>query len=543
MIERARQYPVLSPSPGIKLDPISFVVVHFCDDYRHNFLRSQCASDPLNQLIHVDNRGGHRFDTLSAAFNFGLDQARHDLVIAVHEDVVLVDHWQETLQASLDALAAEDPGWGLAGAVGYNRENIKIGHWSDPYRYQNSLAPQRFAEVSRLDEQLLIFRQSTGLRFDADLPSIHNIGRDISSTLTAKGRKIYAIEAPTIHKYANQHGELIETPNASPKIAERHSPASLAEWKDSNDYLLSKWPEWDGVITANHFDAHADPVAEYGPPIILVSRGGSGSRLLSTAIADLGVHIGNDVNKSGDSMEMVDPVYRALLSKYQRRAMWQRDQIVPRLRAHAKAMLDAGHVTGPWGLKLPESILVLPELAAAFPGARYVHLIRDPLATCLRRTHMTARFDNAIGRTAIRAAYEYCELDIEQSLQDRPEIRMAHTTRHQLEMALGFAGELPEGRYIEIRFEDVLGDPGGVLNQLAERLGLERKSSALIDTINPDRAMCEMAKYPDLIRKKIEGQLEPLRRRLGYVDPNKPLKPIQDMQPAKGMPGGSPDPS
>lgn len=514
-----RQFPVLPAVHGVALEPISFIVVHFCGDYNHNILRSACIFDPRNELVRVDNQQGHRYDTLSAAVDAGLGRATHDLVAVVHEDVVLVDNWQETFQQSLNALEAADPDWGLAGAVGWDEDGRAVGHYSDPKRYMNILADRAFAPVRRLDEQLLVFRRSKRLRFDPDLPSIHNLGRDLASGLKARGHKSYALNAPTIHKFADDQGHPITERNDSPKIRQRYLPANLAEWADSDEYLLNKWPEWSSELNLNAVDlAVPDELGpELEPPVILLSRGGSGSRLLSAAMTDLGVFLGNEVNTSGDCMEMVQSIYRAVLSKYQRRAGWQRGRIVPRLRAHARAMLEAGRPTGRWGFKLPENLLILPDLEAAFPGARYVHLIRDPRTTCLRRTHMTARFDNAIGRTAIRAAYHHCGVDVTRSLTDSPAMHMALTTRHQLEVALDYARDHLAGRYDEVFFEDALHRPGDFLESLSTLLGEAPRSRAIEATVQPGRAANPKQGYSEAVEAQVEAELAGLRARLGYL--------------------------
>src|SRR5438105_15484142 len=43
---------------------------------------------------------------------------------------------------------------------------------------------------------------------------------------------------------------------------------------------------------------------------IFTGRGGSGTRLLSQLSTDAGVFLGNEVNRSGESVEWVDLVYR-----------------------------------------------------------------------------------------------------------------------------------------------------------------------------------------------------------------------------------------
>lgn len=511
-----RTYPVLTQDGAAPTIPISFVVVHFCGDYFHNLLKSPCVLNPLNQLVTVDNRWGHRYDTLSAAITSGLQATLHDLVVVVHEDVVLPPGWHSRLEQSLESLDKADPDWGLVGSVGWDEAGAHVGHWSDPHRYRDTLGDQDFGQVARLDEQILIFRKSSGLEFDEMLPSIHNIGRDLTATLAEAGRKTYAVNAPTIHKYADENGKLIGTAKASVKIRTRHLPANLAEWKCSNEYLYAKWPQWqpkDEIVE----DLTPSPKPNAAPPpVILLARGGSGSRLLSALAADLGLFLGNDVNASGDAMDMTEAVYRAVFATYQSRVDWQRAQAVPRLRAHAAKMLEQGKPQGLWGFKLPENLLILPLIAQAFPDARYVHLIRDPLATCLRRTHMTARFDNAIGRTAIRAAYAYCNRSVWRSLEDSPALHMAYTTRHQIESARSFAQKHLKERYTEIRFEDLINAPLDTGQTLAQWLDVAPQTDTLSRVIDPKRAAQPKKTYDAKTARRTAIALHGLRAALNY---------------------------
>jgi hypothetical protein len=529
-----RQYPVIDIPKVPLLTPISFVVVKYCDEYYHNILNSQAVQSPRNQLVTVDNHWGHRFDSLSAAINEGLDKTVHDLVAIVHEDVLLPDGWQHRFQRSLDALETEDPNWGMLGSVGWDAERRIHGHWSDPQVYQDTLSGRAFVEVARLDEHLMVIRKSSGFRFDDMLPSIHNIGRDAASALARVGRRTYAIDAPTIHKYADEKGRLICSAQDSAKIQNRFLPANLAEWHCSNAYLVKKWPEWEADCRLPSEDPGKTMALDRAdPPVIALARGGSGSRLLSLLLLDLGIFMGYGLTRdgsvrpprftpspllpSGDADMMRDAVYRAFLAYFQRRAPWQRDEAILRLRTAANAMLrQSDTAITSWGFKLPESLLILPQLDHAFPGARYIHLIRDPLSTCLRRTHMTARFDNVIGRTAIRTAYAHCGRTASDSLSDPPPLHMAYTTRHQIETARTYAATHLQGRYTEVRFEDILAKPQTTRQQVANWLGVDVVADVLTQVVDPERVVASKAIYDTETAVRTAEALQGLRAALGY---------------------------
>jgi len=520
-----RQYPVLPATGAPSVRPVSFVVVRYSDDYFHNVLRSECVEDPLNQLITIDNRSNLFFDNLAQAINAGLNQAKHELIAVVHEDVLLPRGWQQRLERSLADLEKADPDWGVLGSVGWTLEGVAEGHWSDPHGYANTLEEKSFEAVDRIDEQLMILRRSRGLQLDRLLPSIHNIGRDLPATLRKRGLRTYVVNAPTIHKFADAAGNRIERVEDSPKIQARELPSFVADMACCDEYLHWKWKESrpEGFQEPDWVEEglRPDVLSVLSQPIVLLARGGSGSRLLSWLAEGAGVFLGNDVSATGDAMEMVQDLYMGVLNTYRERASWQRQRVVPRIRRAAARMLErAAPIQAPWGFKLPESMLLMAEIRQAFAGARYLHLIRDPLTTCLRRTHMTARFDNVIGQVAIRAAYRYCGRNLEQSLEDSPALRMAYTTIHQVQTVRDFARAHLGGRYLEIRFEDLLRQPSEKLVEVAVWLDTQlRDRSKLENDVDPERATRPAAqyRYPVEIEQAVANILAPLRRQLGYI--------------------------
>ena len=182
-------------------------------------------------------------------------------------------------------------------------------------------------------------------------------------------------------------------------------------------------------------------------------------------------------------------------------------------------------LAGCLGLQAPGSHAPRPGDLEAFENARFVHLVRDPLTTCLRRTHMTARFDNGIGRVAIRAAYHYCGRDLERSLFDSPELRMAYTTIHQVEAVREFARLHLRDRYLEVRFEDILNRPATTLGEVSRWLGVEPARGRRLETeADPARAARPLTdgRYPPDTIEELAQVLAPLRRALGYLQPEPP---------------------
>lgn len=544
--DAARRYPVLAELPGQQVRPVSFVVVRFSGEYEHNILRSECVSSPEHQLVSIFNVGNLAHGRLGEAINAGLDQARHEIIVVAHEDVLLIRHWDRHLFACLDALyRAGIREWGVLGSAGWtgspgcpNGEQM-VGHWSDPHGYWNLLQGRPFAEADRIDEHLMVLRRSQGLRCDPDLPSIHNIGRDMPMTARQCGLSTYVIDAPTIHKYADASGRPIISRDDSPKIFEREGYAYKADRSLCDDAFAWKW---SGATppTGRAPPADAADLPQAGGPVLLVAKGGGGSRLVSLLATDAGLFIGNRLNQSGDALEMVMSVYRGVLRKYRDsgpgfdaargaaaepvRGPFSAALTADEIRAAALGMLRAAGGPANWGFKLPELILLLPELLGMFPEARVLHLVRDPLETCLRRTHMTGRLDNQIGRVTLPAAYRHVGRPVGRLLDDSPGLHMACTTRHQLELALDALEALPPSRLLRMSFEHLVVAPGEAVARAAAWLGTAVVGDTLARSIDSRRARTRQDLYPPDTVASMVRILEPLRERLGYEPAEKVLR-------------------
>jgi hypothetical protein len=505
-----RRYPALS-AIELSCRPLTFVCVHFSDDYFHNLAKSECVCDPANEVIVVDNRNNADFTTLSSAINAGIRQATHAVVVVVHEDVVLPDNWQQHFELALRELEASDPNWGIVGVGGWSQDGRFDGHLSDPRSYRDTLGPVKFRTIGSLDDQLLGLKND-GLLLDADLPSIHNIGRDLIATLSQRNRAAYVVNAPTIHKYADETGKIIATADDSPKIKDRTRLAYKAEAACCDEYIAHKW----GLVAveAQPLDISPEQETILDRPVMLIARGGGGSRLLHTIALDMGLFAGTKINVSGDAMEMVMPVYKGVIRKYSCPAAWQKDAIAGDLRLGAAAMLHNAGWPALWGFKLPETVYLLPEIIAAFPHARFLHALRDPLSTCLKREHITGRVDNQIGRAVIPPGYDHVGRPRAHIHDDAGAMRMAVTTVHQLDLALT---HLPGDRTCVVRFETMLAEPNQVIAEVARWLGKDATGCRLAATVDPARAENPVQKYPAEVEAEVQDFLLPLRRKLGYV--------------------------
>ncbi|WP_371229636.1 sulfotransferase family protein [Roseovarius sp. 2305UL8-3] len=227
------------------------------------------------------------------------------------------------------------------------------------------------------------------------------------------------------------------------------------------------------------------------PPLVLLGRGGSGTRLLSEVFKDAGVFLGNKLNYSSDSMEWVETIYGGVSDKLAS-AQDPEELSVPHLkykmRETAQRILersdfeDVGAVN--WGWKLPETMILVPEVLEAFPDAKVVHIVRHPVTSSLRRTHKTSRADDQIGQFVLSVARKRITIPLQHSLDDDTlnnvlswHLQVGSVTRFCREM-------LPASQYLEIRYEDLFNSWESIRNKLAAFSGMpvDRLAQPTLDT-------------------------------------------------------------
>jgi hypothetical protein len=139
------------------------------------------------------------YESAAAAYNAGIDRALNDVIVFVHQDVFLPQFWVDRLWASIRYLNQHDPEWGVLGCYGVAADGTRHG-WV--YSSPQGVIGRPFSPPERvrtLDEIVLIFRKSSGLRFDESLPHFHMYGTDICLHAAAEGRNNYSVPAFCLH--------------------------------------------------------------------------------------------------------------------------------------------------------------------------------------------------------------------------------------------------------------------------------------------------------------------------------------------------------
>lgn len=202
---------------------------------------------------------------------------------------------------------------------------------------------------------------------------------------------------------------------------------------------------------------------------------------------ELGVFLGNQLNASGDSEEWVDVVYELATCRLLAESVNPRHSNA-RINKRARSILQKRHgiEEGLWGWKLPETMLILPEVLDAFPEARFVHLVRNPLDVCLRRTHVTSRWSNPVGRALLDRAAVDLGLELREGVTP-DHIANAASWEFQLSTVLPQLRSLDPARNLEVRYEDLLDRPQETVDRIAGFLGVDVVITSLESSINPRR--------------------------------------------------------
>lgn len=265
-------------------------------------------------------------------------------------------------------------------------------------------------------------------------------------------------------------------PGISPSLCFRERPVDSSA---VGRFLRQLSPTEVKMISPSEirWELESTPAASSTPPLIATGRGGSGTRLLSEVLLAQGVHLGDQLNPTGDSVQWADILYEMALAKLNGHDQPWSGTWKTELKHRADWLYGSVSPSQPWGFKLPEAMLVCEQLLKYWPGARMIHLVRHPLDTCLRRTHMTSRTSNPIGLATLRTAYHSLGLAQDPELEESYR-RNAVSWWYQLDLIQRQKALYPD-RVFELRYEDLCDSPQKTADELADSLGLTRKLVSL----------------------------------------------------------------
>jgi Sulfotransferase family len=287
--------------------------------------------------------------------------------------------------------------------------------------------------------------------------------------------------------------------------------------------------------------AQMDARLRHASPLVVIGMHRSGTRLLVDILDRLGVFMGAD--RQGDSESVVFMLINEDIL-HQCGAFWSepmsahfvlaQPSVVEQIAATARDALAAQLETygGPWrrhleagatelpafGWKDPRNTFTLPVWKHVFPSLRTIHIVRHgvDVAASLARRHaaalraatgesvpsaLTVIRDDALGVLSSRRGWTLAEaLTMWEQYVDKA---------RQESAALG-------ERALEVRFEDLLLQPGRVIPAVAEfcRVPAPARHEALLDGLEPGRAFA-FRRDPELVA--FAGSMREVLARYGYA--------------------------
>jgi hypothetical protein len=199
---------------------VSIICVYNDTDVRIDCLdRSVNAADDPGTIeyIPIENTGGE-FASAGAALNAGIRQARHDVVVLVHQDVYLHSMARVLEVAGMFA----DSRWGLLGASGRSATGKQIGRMRDRVQLTGHDAPYP-VEVDSLDEVLFMARREVLLQnplSEDEHLAWHAYAVELGIRLRAQGLKTGAVDLAITHNSLT--GNLAKLDVAHRRVAELH---------------------------------------------------------------------------------------------------------------------------------------------------------------------------------------------------------------------------------------------------------------------------------------------------------------------------------
>ena len=168
-----------------------------------------------------------KFKSAGLALNDGIDRAVNDVIVCAHQDVIFPATWVERFLGRLEELESKQGPVGVVGCAGITSTGKVAAHVYHRDRELVSECPLP-AEIETLDELLVAFRKSSGLRFDSNVPGFFNYAPDICMEARSRGLGSFVVDVPVVH-YTKD------------KLLPDMLPAVEYE---AGENLIRKWPQY-----------------------------------------------------------------------------------------------------------------------------------------------------------------------------------------------------------------------------------------------------------------------------------------------------------
>lgn len=234
------------------------------------------------------------------------------------------------------------------------------------------------------------------------------------------------------------------------------------------------------------------------------ATGGSGTRVVARIVRACSTYIGDDLNKSDDSLRfgafsdrwINDYVARAADAEL-RAAM--ADDLRAVLDEHLAGRTDERR----WGWKEPRSIYLVPFLREQLPSIRFLHFVRDGRDMALSQNQQQL---GKHGRAVLGG-----------DLRWRPERERSMALWSRVNTAAADFGERELGdAYARVRFEDLCNDPVGTIESVLGFFELDGDAKELAAEVRPPDSIGRWQEKPRRVRARLEAIGGDALERFGY---------------------------
>jgi len=259
-------------------------------------------------------------------------------------------------------------------------------------------------------------------------------------------------------------------------------------------------------------------------PVIIVGCRRSGSKILSQFFQKQGLFLGNNLDQRGDSEEWVEPIHSIITNErfLAKNSFDMRHVAI--LRDKALSILSKSNMNKktPWGFKLPEAMLCIPELLKAFPKARIIHIVRHPVNMSLRKSDDTFRFEINIIKYVMQKGYKHLKMDFETAEKMPTYLNNAISWHFQISQLQKYIdSKLNALNYCEIKYENICQYSESTMQYICNFLGVKSDTDSLKRiTINQAQLNnVDFDKHVDDI-EKIWGICKKSAKKIGYTKNN-----------------------